>query len=214
MVWKNVKLIQAALPEVIHVAMFYNNGTIFDTTFEQSVNIPKLGEHLAELLNQMRRIYEVCNFSLENYSKLIVETNDVSIIILKLGEESNIALFFKKEVDETLALKSIKRYIARIEELIDADKFDLLMQEMETKEVILKNLLKSLISKQDQINELKIKLETYDETLKHEAKEITKEIGGLEHEYNELELEIEFKEKEVKDLREKIEEEKKKISHE
>ena len=59
MVWKNVKLIQAALPEVIHVAMFYNNGTIFDTTFEQSVNIPKLGEHLAELLNQMRRIYAV-----------------------------------------------------------------------------------------------------------------------------------------------------------
>ena len=214
MVWKNVKRIKAALPEVIHVAMFYNNGTVFDTTFEQKINIPKLGEYLAELLNQMRNVYETCSYSLEKYSKLIIETDDISIIVLKLGEESNIALFFKKEVDETLKLKSIKRYITKIEELIDADKFDLLMQEMETKEEILKNLLKSLISKQDQINELKIKLETYDETLKHEAKEITKEIGGLEHEYNELELEIEFKEKEVKDLREKIEEEKKKISHE
>ena len=29
MVFKNVKHLKAALPEVIHIAMFYNNGTIF-----------------------------------------------------------------------------------------------------------------------------------------------------------------------------------------
>jgi len=214
MVWKNIKRIKAALPEVIHITMFYNDGTVFDTTFEQNINIPKLGEYLSELLNQMRNIYKTCSYSLEKYSKLIIETDDISIIILKLGEESNIALFFKKEKEEALNLKPIKRYITKIEELIDADKFDLLMQELETKEEILRNLKKTLISKQDQINILKNKLETIDETSKHEAKEISKHIGDLENECNELQLEIEIKKKDVKELEEKIEDEKKKKSSE
>ncbi|TFG22974.1 MAG: hypothetical protein EU529_08945 [Promethearchaeota archaeon] len=190
--------------------MFYNNGTIFDTTFEQNINIPKLGEHLAELLNQMRKIYETCSYSLEKYSKLIIETEDISVIILKLGEDSNIALFFKKEKEEGLKLKSIKRYITKIEELIDADKFDLLVQEMETKEGILKNLEKTLITKQDQLNMLKNKFETIDETLKHETKEISKDIEDLEHSCTELQMEIEIKEKEVGEIAEKIEGERKK----
>ena len=200
-----------ALPEVIHIAMFYNNGTVFDTTFEQNINIPKLGEHLAGLLNQMRKIYDTCSFSLEKYSKLIIETDDISIIFLKLGEESNIALFFKKEKDESLKLQSIKRYITKIEELIDADKFALMLQEFETKDEILRNLQKSLLSKQNHINELKNELEKINEPSKQEAKEIYKDIDKLEHECIGLEQEIGFKEKEVKDLREKIEEEKIKI---
>jgi len=148
--------------------------------------------------------------SFEKYSKLIIETEDVSIIILKLGEESNIALFFKKEKEEDLKLKSIKRYITKIEELIDADKFDLLAQEWETKDGILKNLKKTLSSKQDHLNMLKNKLETIDETSKQEKKEISKEIEDLEHSCTELQLEVEIKEKEVKELAEKIEEERKK----
>ena len=190
--------------------MFYNNGTIFDTTFDQNINIPKLGEHLAELLNQMRKIYETCSYSLEKYSKLIIETDDISVIILKLGEDSNIALFFKKEKEDGLKLKSIKRYITKIEELIDADKFDLLVQEMETKEEILKNLKKTLISNQDQLNMLKNKIETIDETSKHETKEISKELEDLEHSCTEIQMEIEIKEKEVEKIAEKIEEERKK----
>jgi len=190
--------------------MFYNNGTVFDTTFEKNINIPKLGEHLAELLNQMRKIYETCSYSLEKYSKLIIETNDISAIILKLGEDSNIVLFFKKEKEDGLKLKPIKRYITKIEELIDADKFDLLAQEWETKEGILKNLKKNLISKQDQLNMLKNKFETIDETSKHETKEISKEIEDLELSCTELQLEIEIKKKEVEEITEKIEVERKK----
>lgn len=203
-------MIKAALPEVIHIAMFYNNGTVFDTTFDHNINIPKLGEHLAELLNQMRKIYETCSYSLEKYSKLIIETDDISVIILKLGEDSNIVLFFKKEKEDGLKLKSIKRYITKIEELIDADKFDLLAQEWETKDGILKNLKKTLISKQDQLNMLKNKLKTIDGTSKHEIKEISKEIEDLESSCTELKLEIEIKEKEVEEITEKIEFERKK----
>ncbi|TFG03180.1 MAG: hypothetical protein EU540_00105 [Promethearchaeota archaeon] len=190
--------------------MFYNNGTVFDTTFDYNINIPKLGEHLAELLNQMRKIYETCSYSLEKYSKLIIETDDISVIILKLGEDSNIVLFFKKEKEEGLKLKPIKRYITKIEELIDADKFDLLVQEMETKEGILKNLKKTLISKRDQLNILKSKFETIDETSKNEIKEISKEIEDLESSCSELQMEIEIKEKEVEEITEKIEIERKK----
>ena len=192
--------------------MFYNTGTIFDTTFDHNINIPKLGEHLAELLNQMRKIYETCSYSLEKYSKLIIETDDISVIILKLGEDSNIALFFKKEEENGLKLKSIKRYITKIEELIDADKFDLLAQEMETKKGILKNLKKTLISKQDQLNMLKNKLETIDETSKHEIKEISKEIEDLELSCTEIQLEIEIKKNEVEEINKKIEVERKKES--
>ena len=98
MVFKSVSRIQKALPEVLHVAMFYNNGTIFQTTIDQQYNIPKLGEHMAEALNHLRKVYETCNFTLIDYKKLIFETDEISIILLKLGEDSNLALFFKKEM--------------------------------------------------------------------------------------------------------------------
>ena len=95
MVLKSIKRIKDALPEVIHIVMFYNNGTVFQSTFDQQINIPKLGEHLAEALNQVFKSYEICNFSFSAYKKLIFETDKMSSIILKLGEDSNIALFFE-----------------------------------------------------------------------------------------------------------------------
>lgn len=125
MVLNSVKRIKEALPEVIHVVMFYNNGTVFQCTFDQQYNIPKLGEHLAEALNQVFKVYETCNFDYSEYKKLIFETNRISVIILKLGEESNIALFFEKEMDIDQKLKSIRQYIKRIEKLIDMDQSEI-----------------------------------------------------------------------------------------
>jgi predicted regulator of Ras-like GTPase activity (Roadblock/LC7/MglB family) len=138
MVFKNINRIKNALPEVKHVAMFYDNGTIFQTTFEQDINIPKLGENLAEVLNNMRQLYDICRIKLNTYEKIIFETNNLSIMILKLGEESNIALFFEKEEDETLKISAIRRYLAKIEDLVDMDRNDILFQEILSKEEELK----------------------------------------------------------------------------
>ena len=55
-VLKNITRIKNALPEVLHVAMFYNNGIVFQTTLEQEINIPKLGENLAEVLSHIKKL--------------------------------------------------------------------------------------------------------------------------------------------------------------
>jgi len=134
MVFKNIKRIQTALPEVLHIVMFYNNGIIFQTTFKQDINIPKLGENIAKMLSHVQKLYEICNFDLVDYKKLIFETENISLIIIKLGENSNLGLFFKKEEDKDLKLNAIKRYLSRIEELIDMDKAELEMKSFEEKE--------------------------------------------------------------------------------
>lgn len=140
MVFKNISRIKATLPEVMHIVMFYDNGTIFQTTFEQEINIPKLGENLGQVLNHMRKLYEISQIPLKSYEKVIFETDDASIMILKLGEESNIALFFKNEEDEMLKISKIRRYLKRIEDLIDMDKREILLQEILAKEEELKSL--------------------------------------------------------------------------
>ena len=158
MVFKNINRIKSALPEVKHVVMFYNNGTIFQTTFEQTINIPKLGENLAETLNHIRSLYEVCNYKMEPYKKLIFETEDMSVIILKLGEESNIALFFEREKDKELRINAIRRYISNIESLIDMDEKELVLKEVLAKEEELKRLNMELQIKRENIEKMKQEL--------------------------------------------------------
>lgn len=211
MVFKNIQRIKNALPEVIQVAMFYNNGTIFQTTFEQDINIPKLGENLAELLNHIRKIYDICNCKIDNYKKLIFETDDISIIILKLGEDSNLALFFKKEPDKDLKLQSVRRYIHRIEDLIDMDRFELEIQELGTKEEELKNLQNILLLKEQKTKDLQTQLALEDKKQSdQEIKNLSKEIEGIEGECAKLKLDIDTKTKEIQVLRDKIDQERKK----
>lgn len=211
MVFKNIQRIKNALPEVIQVAMFYNNGTIFQTTFEQDINIPKLGENLAELLNHIRKIYDICNCKIDNYKKLIFETDDISIIILKLGEDSNLALFFKKEPDKDLKLQSVRRYIHRIEDLIDMDRFELEIQELGTKEEELKNLQNILLLKEQKTKDLQTQLALEDKKQsEQEIKNLSKEIEGIEGECAKLKLDIDTKTKEIQVLRDKIDHKRKK----
>ncbi|MBD3214479.1 MAG: hypothetical protein GF311_17840 [Candidatus Lokiarchaeota archaeon] len=122
MVFKSIEGIKNALPEVLHIVMFYNNGIVFETTLEQTINIPKVGEILAQVVDNFKQIYDISNFNLNKYNKIICETDEVSIILIKLGEESNIALFFKAEESRELKLSAIRRYLTKIEELIDMDK--------------------------------------------------------------------------------------------
>ncbi|MFX1375084.1 MAG: hypothetical protein ACFFA0_04675 [Promethearchaeota archaeon] len=205
MVFKNILRIKAALPEVKHVVMFYNNGTIFQTTFDQEINIPKLGEHLAEILNHIRKLYEISNHNFEDYRKIIFETDEISIIILKLGEDSNIALFFKKEEEKELKLTAIKRYITRIEELIDMDERELVIQEIIIKEEEIKNLKYEIQEKQKKVKELNSELNNIKEgTNEAIKKKIVKEIDDLEFECLNLNRLIEKKLIEIEELKEII----------
>lgn len=203
MVFKNISRIKNALPEVKHVVMFYNNGTIFQTTFEQTINIPKLGENLAETLNHIRNLYEVCNYKMEPYKKLIFETEDISVIILKLGEESNIALFFEREQDKELRLHAIKRYISNIESLIDMDEKELILKEVLAKEEELKNLNVELQIKKDNIENIKKDLlGLFIEDSK--KTELEKQIKAMEQECIDLEQKISNISNEIIKLKEEI----------
>lgn len=185
--------------------MFYNNGTVFQSTFDQVINAPKLGENLAELLNHIKNVYSICNFKLDNYRKLIFETEDISVIIIKLGEESNIALFFKEEVKD-IKLSSIKRYLTRIEELIDMDEKEITFQELLVKEEelkIKKDLLESNSQKARQLQEelKKLGISEYQE----ESKKIERELNYLNTEIINLKSEIDHINIEIQQLKEQIE---------
>ncbi|MFW9948327.1 MAG: hypothetical protein ACFFDX_15985, partial [Candidatus Odinarchaeota archaeon] len=172
----------------------------------QEINIPKLGENLAEVLNHIKKLYEISGYNFENYKKIIFETDDMSVIILKLGEDSNIALFFKKEEEKELKITAIRRYITRIEELIDMDEGELIIQDIIAKEEEIKKLGENDHEKKEKIEKLKVELNFKNEGLTEEDKErISKEIYDLELESTNLKQEIDKIENEIEQLKEKIE---------
>ncbi len=189
--------------------MFYNHGTVFQTTFEQEINVPKLGENLAEFLNHIKNVYRICNFKLDDYKKLIFETEDISVIILKLGEDSNIALFFKKEEIKDIKLSSIRRYLTRIEELIDMNEKEILLQEILAKEEQVKKIQDLLQSKQQNIQHFQKELKNMDiSELQEESKKVESEINSLEDDCIKLEKDIANINEEILHLKEIIEKDK------
>ncbi len=207
MVFKNISRIKASLPEILHIVMFYNNGTVYQTTFEQDINKPKLGENLTELLTHAKLIYEICKFKLDDYKKLVFETADISVIILKLGEDSNIALFFKKEEEKDIKISSIRRYLTRIEELIDMDEREILLQQILAKEDELKKKQEDLRSKQQDIQNLREELQQgEDNELQDKARKLG-EIRSLDEDCERLQKDIENIYEEISKLRSIIEKE-------
>jgi len=196
MVFKNINRIKSSLPEVKHVAMFYDNGTIFQSTFEQDINIPKLGENLAEVLYHMRKLYEICQIQLKSYEKIIFESDNISVMILKLGEESNLALFFKKEEDEALRLSAIRRYLAKIEDLVDMDKNEIIFKEILDKEEELKKSQEKFKFLEEKIKDLEMKgIEGKDQ-----------EKISLQNEREQLKINIEKLAVDIEQLKSKIHE--------
>ncbi|MEJ2294569.1 MAG: hypothetical protein P8Y23_07335 [Candidatus Lokiarchaeota archaeon] len=203
MVFKTIARIKAALPEVIHIIMFYNNGTIFQTTFEQDINIPKLGESLAKFLNKARKINEICKFKPDDYKKILLEMEEETIILIKLGEESNIALIFKNEDSREINLTPIKRYLTRIEELIDMDKNELILKQILAKEEESKTLESQLKVKREELDLLNEKIiNVYDES---DRDKLRKEYNLIEQEWHKLEDEDDKIKKEINILKNEIE---------
>jgi len=186
--------------------MFYNNGTIFQTTFEHDINIPKLGENLAELIHRILSVYEISKFKIDSYKKLIFETDDISVIILKLGEESNIALFFKKEEETDLKLSAIKRYITRIETLIDMNEEEIILEEELIKERKLEEVRNLLKLNQEKLQSIHEELKSIDENVISEvSKQLEKELVSLNEDNAQLEKEITDIQAEILRLRQIIE---------
>ncbi|MBY9017623.1 MAG: hypothetical protein KGD66_02215 [Candidatus Lokiarchaeota archaeon] len=206
MVFKNIQRIKKAMPEVLHIVMYYNNGTVYQTSFDSNMNIPKIGENLAESIAHIKILYDLCNFTYKEFTKLIFETDEISTIILKLGEDSNIALFFKKEDDTDLKLTAIKRYLSRIESLVDMDEKELLLQDILLKEEELKNMKMNLQSKQEILSENLIlidKINRGDEV--GDVETLTKNTQSLQDEINKINVEIENLTNDITSFRGKIE---------
>ena len=200
MVLESINLIRKTLPEVEHVVLFYSDGTIYQTTFEQfeaSVNIPKLGDNLSELLVHLRKLYEICNYKLEGDKKLIFDTGDIDIIILELGEETHLALFVRKVINEgELGIQSIRRYLDKITDLLDIGRIELIEKEVDKKETKLKELYKKLEELLDKQQELKKKLEP--------KNEYSKLLDSLEKEISDLTDLIRKSEEEEKKIEENL----------
>lgn len=205
MIEDTIERIKKKLPEVEQIVMFYNDGTVFHTTFEE-VNIPKLGENISETLAYMRRMYEICNYDWEDYNRLVFDTNDVNVIILKLGENSNLALFFRKiRKKGELRIHTIRRYLEKVEDLLDIGQDELVIQELESKEDKLDELKLQMGSQQYKLITLQeYQTETPDEGKK---KEVSKEIDKVNREIMRIKEEIDKKLTEINDLKEDIESE-------
>ncbi len=195
MVFKSIEKIKSVLPEVIHIVMFYNDGMVFQTTFDSSKNIPKLGENLAESLSHIKKILDICQVESSSYKKLVYETKEITVIILKLGENSNIALFLKNLKEEDVNYQSIRRYLYRIERLIDMDKIEIDKEELNQKEEEMHKLEELL---QSNLNEL--------EKLKQDSNDLGTQINHIKEEIEKTEKELENNEVLLKNRKDELNE--------
>ena len=129
MVLHDIENLMKNLPEIENVVTFYDDGTVFQTTFDKNqVNIPKLGDDLATILSVFKNLQAKNDF--KEYRKIVFDGFSVSVIIFKAGEQSNIALFFKRELsDKEIQNLQIRKYVDKIQELIDIDRQSLMQRE-------------------------------------------------------------------------------------
>ncbi|MHA1266829.1 MAG: hypothetical protein ACTSRS_16450 [Candidatus Helarchaeota archaeon] len=207
MVLKDLERIKAALPDLIHVAMLYDDGTVFQTTFDSSDNIPKFGEHISEILKHFSSLFEIWQIEQESYLKLIYETANLIIMLLKLGENSNLVLLFRKGKTEP-NISAIRRYLLNIEKLIDTDKYMLDKQLLEQLKVEVANLEKEHKDLLNQIEKEKGNLENIKIQMEEVAKEITSKENEIYYEdtvREKLEHELDTKKEEITEIAEKTE---------
>jgi len=201
---KNIERLKAAIPEIFHLVMFYDDGTIFQTTFQQ-VNVPQIGENFAESIKHIAKLFEICKIENEPYTRLIYETKTYIILVFKVGEQSNLALFFRKGLEEP-HISAIKNFIYRIQAVMDTDKIDLDKQALEKQKTELSALEQELKTKLESIELKKSELPKLDERLKKDEEELLskkKEIPYEAEMRKQLESYIQLKKESLQELKEK-----------
>ena len=191
MVLREIEKIMANFTVVENVVAFYDDGTVFQTTFDKSkVNIPKLGNDLASIINIFKNLQTKNDFKI--YRKIIFDGLNVSVIVYKAGEQSNIAFFFKKELTDHEIQNinaQIKIHITRIDEMIDIDRKKLIEKELERIKLDLKNVENKILEKRKSIEELDSQnLEK--EKKKKNKDDLEKELNNILQEKKKLEEEL------------------------
>ncbi len=121
-VHRTVERIKAKFPGLRHLVMFYNDGIVFQTDFSEEKDIPAIGENLSKLLDFARNVIQTEEENLKKYKKLIFETEEIILMIIQIGEESNLALFLANDPALDLRISPIREYLEKLEELIDLEK--------------------------------------------------------------------------------------------
>lgn len=125
MVIKILKKLKNELPGLLDYFIFYNTGIVFQSTFSENTNVPAICANLNEVINMFKNSLTCYDVTPNEYQKIIFETKKHIIFIIKLGEDSNIALFFDNEIVDEVKISSVQKYLNKIEELIDMDKSEL-----------------------------------------------------------------------------------------
>lgn len=190
MVLRDIDKLMKSIPEIENIVTFYDDGTVFQTSFDKNkINIPKLGDDLATILTTFKNLQAKNDF--KEFVKIIYDGANVSLIIFKLGEQSNIALFFKREMtDKELQNLQIRDYIDRIQQLLDIDQQALKDKEIEKKKNELSLLEEKIATLQYQ------KASSSDQEIQaKELEELDKEITLLKQDKKKIVEEIEKLEK-------------------
>jgi len=210
MVMKTLERIKRALPEVEHIVMFYNDGTVYQTTFEQfeeSVNIPKVGEEFANILSTLKSLYDLSNYKFSGYNQLLFDTEDIDVLIIKIGENTNLALFFRKSIEKgELQIDSIKKYITKIGILIDIGRIELIESEIRFSERELQKLIDDMGEKLLKQSDLNILIGASSDDIT-EIEKIEAEIEELTVAIMKSEMDKDSKVEEISKIEEKVDSE-------
>jgi hypothetical protein len=125
-----VKRIKEKIDLLENVVTFYNDGMVYFSNFPQEINIPNLGSKFAMILRDLNAIQIISgkqpNVEFEyDYKRVIYEIKDYIVMIIKLGQDSNIALFFKSENTKKINISCIQEELGIIEKLIDTTEEEL-----------------------------------------------------------------------------------------
>ncbi|OLS14466.1 MAG: hypothetical protein RBG13Loki_1951 [Promethearchaeota archaeon CR_4] len=119
MVLHDFEQIKKDFPEILHTALFLGNGMVMETTLShEQVNIPVLGKKLVEMIDRMQDLLETSGFHNKVFQKIIFEVEDVVIIVLKLKEGDNLALFFEGRKFFEKYGPTFRQFLANLERTI------------------------------------------------------------------------------------------------
>ena len=121
-----VEDIKKQIPSVKTVLAFYNDGTVFYSGFKKEAipSVPDLGDACAKIIENFKNIYDMIKSGRQDlgdysYKQITFSSNGLGIMIIHLGEESNIALFFDKLSINKVNLGCIETDLSQIEDIMD-----------------------------------------------------------------------------------------------
>lgn len=116
---EKIQAIHNMLPGVQSVSLFYDNGIIYQTTINHELDIPVIGKNLAHFVQEMQLLAENCKDPEDKYQKMTIDTEKSVYIILRLGEQSNMALKFIKAEYQKNSLGKIEEIIEKLKNVVD-----------------------------------------------------------------------------------------------